>query len=752
MIRYRAIKLTCVVLSMTIGTAAAFGAESPVDRMLKMLPDDVVGFVVIGGGDALQAEFDQSHIGRICNDPGVQSFASSIKEAILTKLQEEAGDEPVAEVLRTALAILKPAGRRPFVIGVARAKVTAGPPVYAFAALDAGPRKDEMTAALAKAEKLLAEQLIEIDVGSARMHSLKETDGVPLYWGWIGDNFVLALNDGAGAALTYLSKPRAVAPGYLSKLPGRGDAMAMYVDIRKAWSIVETFGLGHSEGDADGMKLAVKLLDKLGLCNVKSIAARAGFDGAELVGSSMLEVEGPRTGLLAAFKPTGPAMFDMVDARAMNASTFNCDLAGVYDTVMEAIKAASPDEGWPEVQQGIADIEAEMGLSIRNGLLGSLAGPVVSYSFAAGSLPEAPMGGFVVVAKLKDAKALAEAMTKLGEFAAAASEGILQISSQKLDDGKTINVWMIAPLAMMQVIPSWSIVDDNLVLGSNTALCTTAINHVEAKDAGLKSIRDTDAYKLATARVPANVLSLSYGDSRLQLNHLMMQLQQFWPMLTMITAQQGIKLPAVLPSISHITKDMGPSVQYSWLGPDGFYSYYRGPGTEIGIGAVAGGAVGAAIAMPALWQARGQAMSVASLSNLKNIGLALIMYADDHDGRFPDELQAARSYFGSSKVLESPRKPKGFEGESYIYINGQSLQIDSPATQILVYENPEFCEDKIAAVFVDGHAESMSRERFLEVFEQTYKRLGRPVPEIRFKGQMEGKPREDTGPAPDTRP
>jgi len=86
MIRYRAMKLTCVVLSMTIGTAVALGAESPVDRMLRMLPDDVVGFVVVGGGDALQAEFDQSHIGRICNDPGVQSFASSIKEVILTKL------------------------------------------------------------------------------------------------------------------------------------------------------------------------------------------------------------------------------------------------------------------------------------------------------------------------------------------------------------------------------------------------------------------------------------------------------------------------------------------------------------------------------------------------------------------------------------------------------------------------------------------------------------------------------------------
>jgi prepilin-type processing-associated H-X9-DG protein len=167
---------------------------------------------------------------------------------------------------------------------------------------------------------------------------------------------------------------------------------------------------------------------------------------------------------------------------------------------------------------------------------------------------------------------------------------------------------------------------------------------------------------------------------------------------------------------------------------------------------VAGGVVGAAITMPALSRARGQATSTVSMSNLKQIALALLMYSDDHDGRFPDDLQAARSYFGSSKVLESPRKPKGFEGESYIYIGGQSLNIDSPARQILAYENPEFCDDKISVAFMDGHVESMSRDRFLKAIEQTYKRLGRPVPEIQFKGETGNRPQEDTGPTPDTRP
>jgi len=135
--------------------------------------------------------------------------------------------------------------------------------------------------------------------------------------------------------------------------------------------------------------------------------------------------------------------------------------------------------------------------------------------------------------------------------------------------------------------------------------------------------------------------------------------------------------------------------------------------------------------MPALARARQQAKNVVSMNNLKQLGLSVIMYADDHDGKLPDNLEQAKQYYGNPKVLESPLKPKGFAGPSYIYVNnGQSMKIKSPSRQIVIYENPKYCKDTINAVFLDGHVERMKRDRFRESLEATYKQLGREMPEI----------------------
>ena len=112
------------------------------------------------------------------------------------------------------------------------------------------------------------------------------------------------------------------------------------------------------------------------------------------------------------------------------------------------------------------------------------------------------------------------------------------------------------------------------------------------------------------------------------------------------------------------------------------------------------------------------------------------MYADDHQGKLPDNFEQAKKYYGDSKVLESPLKPKDFAGPSYIYVNGHSMTAESPARQIVIYENPEYCQNTINALFLDSHVERMQRGRFREMLEATYKQLGREMPEIKFKGSQ----------------
>ncbi len=140
-----------------------------------------------------------------------------------------------------------------------------------------------------------------------------------------------------------------------------------------------------------------------------------------------------------------------------------------------------------------------------------------------------------------------------------------------------------------------------------------------------------------------------------------------------------------------------------------------------------------AFVQPALGRAREQAKRTVSLNNLKQIALACLLYADEHEGKFATDLQKLYPYHRNTKLFESPRKPKGFDGPSYIYVAGLTLRMRRPQVIIIAYENPAYCSDGICAAFLDGHCEWLKPAGFLQRLEETYKRLGRKMPEIKFK-------------------
>jgi hypothetical protein len=704
-------------------------ATSAAEQLLTKTPDDVVGFVATSGGDNLKPAFEKTILGRIWNDPGVQTFRETVRKDLLAKAEQEMQQLNDANIFDLAENIFHQVTARPFVIGIARKEAAKGLPFYGFAILDAGPRKEEMAASLTKLESFAGEGDIgEIQIGSVKMHGPKNAGDNPVYWGWAGNYFVFAINDSTGLAMKYVQANNIrPTPAYLQNVPGTGDALVIHINREKAFEIVHTIAM--MSGAQQQFSVVEAAMKELGLNNIKSVTERMGFYGADLACNCLLEMPQPRTGLLVKFKTIDLSMFDMADPCAMSASVVNCDLAGIYDTVMDTARTVIGDD-FIQVEQGIATLESEMNFKIRQDLLGSLSGPMLFYAMPSGVTVQLPQGGFVIIAGLKDAKLWEDSLTALGKFAAAKSEGMVQVSSQ-VQDGRAVHTWAIVPLAMAQIMPSWTVIADKVVISSNPALLTSAVNQINS---GTKSIRSTDGFKKVTAKLPANLISFKYGDSKLQFTQLMTVLQQFWPIATMAASNAGIKLPFVLPQLSHIARDMGPSCQYSWFDDQGLRSHYRGAGIEPSLGAVAGGAIGAGVLMPALAKAREKARQNVSMTNLKHLGLRVIMYADEHDGKLPESFEQAKEYYKDTKILESPLKPKDFAGPSYIYVSGHSMKDESPARQIVAYENPEYCQDTIITLFLDGHVEKMPRQRFLDELKATYKQLGREMPEIKFKG------------------
>ncbi|MBN2181123.1 MAG: hypothetical protein JW715_04355 [Sedimentisphaerales bacterium] len=728
-------KISTVLIILLLSVGFIFSDEciaqgSSAQKLTTILPDDVLGFVATSGADELKPDFEKTILSQIWKDPQVQTFYQAIYKELLGKFEQGVNDPEAKKAIDNVLNFAGLVKNRPVVFGVAQKQAEQGPPVYGFAIMEAGPRKAEINAALSKLESMADEgDIIDKKIGNYTLHGPKDDGGVPGYWGWIGDYLVFAINDGTGLAVKYLqnapmSRP---VPAYLQKVSPTSDALAIYVNPEKALQLIA--GIAKAEGDEDEFAVIQAVISELGLDKVKTLTSRTGFEGSNLVVNELIEISQPRTGLFSNIKTIDMKVFDMVDGRAMNAVAFNLDLAGVYDTVMKAIEAgaAAADEDFDEIEEAIAEVEQELKFKIRDGLLASLDGQIIFYTLPGGIMPQSPQGGLVFIAKLKDVKLWEQTITAVEKIAAEETNGMIQLSTQVQND-KIMHTWAVAPLALVQIMPTWVVSGDNVIIASNPAMCNMAI---EQMNSGRNSIRTTEGFRRVTANVPSNLLSLNYVDSKVQFGQMMTEFQQFWPMLTMVASQSGLKLPFMLPSLTQITEKLGPSCQYCWYDDQGLRSCYRGDGLEQGVGLVAGTAAGVGVMMPALARTRNQARRVVSMSNLKQLGVATIMYANEHDDNLPENFDQMNKYIGGSKVLESPLKPKDFTGPSYILVTGQNVSMDPG--NIVIYENPAYCSDRINVLFLDCHVEQMQKDRFLRTLKETYERLDREMPEIKFK-------------------
>ncbi len=134
-------------------------------------------------------------------------------------------------------------------------------------------------------------------------------------------------------------------------------------------------------------------------------------------------------------------------------------------------------------------------------------------------------------------------------------------------------------------------------------------------------------------------------------------------------------------------------------------------------------AVLAAVLFPTFAKSREKAHGTACLSNVKQIALAALMYASDHDGHLPNAwtwTEDLLPYVGSSNVLQCPLAP--MELSSYAMVKRWSEEklddIPNPEDTVIVYETnrdgtPAFRHnDGMNVGFANGHAKWLSNEQW----------------------------------------
>ena len=678
--------------------------------LLQRLPDNMLGFITTSGGDILKPGFDRSILGQMWREPEVQDFCRSIKDALLSSLEEQISLEQSGELLGIK-RLAEQAFQRPMVIGAAQLEGGQGPPVYGFLIIDAGARRREIASAISELEGLASKgEIVDVKIATETFHGPRETGGVPGYWGWVGDYFVFALNEDSGLAFRHLTEgadqPPSTGSRVLEKVPGNDDALALYVDCQRAGQLVQTI-----PQDQPQLALMQEIIKSLGLGEIKSLTARVGFAGPDMVGNTLIEAPQPYTGLLQCLRPVDMAQLDMVDADAVKVTVVDIDLTTLYDTIIRAIQTALPPEQFNQLRQGIAAAEQQMGVQIRDGLLAGVAGPMTLYTlppdpgqttqsarpptdpamamnpFAMQQTME-PGATTVLVAGLKDAARMEKSLAALAQFAQIAGEQLgLQVTTQQIGN-QTVYSLNVAALAMiMPIAPSWTILGDRLIFATSADACGSALKRITSSEAA-GSIRSRSDFQEMTADLPRNLLSFSYTDSKFQFRQMAALLQQSWPLLAMTAQQQQINLPMEFPSLDKFAEQMGPALKYCWTDNDGIHSHGQLAAAE-SAAAVGVAALSFSITMPALGRARELAKRVQCQSNLAVIGRSIAMYQGEYGDKNPGQLEdliIAENLPPKSLVCPSSDDEPG--QCSYIY-RGEDLTSSASGDMILAYDKFE---------------------------------------------------------------
>jgi hypothetical protein len=125
---------------------------------------------------------------------------------------------------------------------------------------------------------------------------------------------------------------------------------------------------------------------------------------------------------------------------------------------------------------------------------------------------------------------------------------------------------------------------------------------------------------------------------------------------------------------------------------------------------------GAVLFLPVLSKAKFKAQNVTAVNNLKQIGLAAQMVAEDNSGNLPATLDTLTNTLGSDKVLTDPET-----GKPFIYIaSGEKLDRLS-SNSVLAYSLAD--KKGHAVLFADGRVEVVNGQRLAELTNRSLPQL-----------------------------
>jgi hypothetical protein len=569
--------------------------------------------------------------------------------------------------------------------------------------------------------------------------------GSPLDVGRAGDLVTLTIGapvvDPAAVAAPLAAAPRFTQA--LSHASADGVVVA-YLDGRGLLALIDRLSETESPREHEQWLL---VRDAMGLGGLNAAVWTAGFEGKDWRTDLFIDAPAPRTGVLSLLdcEPLTDEILADIPAEATWFMATRTDLGVLLDEVKGVIGEIDANSA-AKLDEMLVQVGEMTGVDIEGDLIRALGSAWVFYTDpgATGS----GILGLCMVNTLKDAEAVNRSLVSLQAIAnafmgqAGAGAGMRIRFHTAEHEGMTLHT-----LGIPFVAPTWSVHDGRLYAGLYRQVVTTAADRARA---GGPSVLDSDSYRATLDRLGAeSANSIVYTDlprtAEGSYQNLVMLSQIASGFIAMFGADAS---PALLPPFARIEPVLSPAAQVSWTDDAGFHlrSISPFPGSSL-LGPQGGtnmttmsGPMLVGILLPALGSARQSARQVQSMSNLRQVLVAMHNYAADHDRTFPTQTGdlIRLGYLPDPAVFVSPasgkQPPWNFgeldearqarwvrENSSYILIPvvGGFDDVPQPATHILLFERPEDAANpgKIALGYADGHAEMREAWEAFELIE-----------------------------------
>lgn len=733
------------IVAIVLGLSSVGVAGEPVE-MAGLVPENTLFFMGRTAGPQTLKAQEGTALGAILAEPQVARFCDEIWAAGTGLARKEAKKEGMAGVLDAALRLTTAMWRGQTALAVIDAG--AGDKGFfvqaAFLSRVAGDPKEfgEDVLTLIKASNAGVAE--EVDVAGRAMRTIKSPVPGGFYFGMVDGIFVAAVSKAAVEAVVARiegkEKRSLATSGRLLESRKRigGDARTRVASVHLNMS---------------GVRAVVDNLPMLKFSPVGAVMEAIGANRLEGITWEMHARErGYYTAMYSLYSASTsqPASWDepalprealgVIPRDAWWAAAMQVDFAGAVDRILGIVKAADANAA-KEGRRGLKRLDKMLGLSLRDDILKLMGPTVVAYDATENG--GIILTGTTIVLESPDAKRLSANLESLPMSLAKLEGGFPRVNvlhetyrevdirfvyfgSFSVGEGEDRERYPES----FPVAPAWAARDKYLIIALYPQMVRTAIDRMIDGKPEKDSILANEDVIAAQKIIGPIGGSFVYGDTKASLSQLYPFVTMLSPIgLNFLKAQRMSIDASAWPSQSVVMRHLFADVRTSRSDDRGVLSVSYGPlpmGSSVLGGGITAPAMIASIALPSLSRAREIAKQTVCTANLRQIGMAMHIYAQDHEGKFPPDLKTlVDKKIVTAKQLWCPSRggDPGAPDACYVYLAGQ--RSDGDSRNVLVYEKRGNHGDEGGAVlFMDGHVESVkSAERVATLVEETRERM-----------------------------